>query len=168
MIERKHSDWRREKMVWLMLALPAAAVMAGVATLIIALRAGGQDSVPDPVRRSAQIQTGDLSADARATRLGLSGILRIDIETGAVAVELQPRPEATVLELHLIHPVDATADRSTSLTPGTDAWLGRVSDFDAGHAWRVRLAASDGNWRIHGRLPAGSRMTELKPALAEP
>ena len=46
----------KEPMVWLVVAIPAASVLASVALLVTAARSSGNnDVVADPVRRTAQI-----------------------------------------------------------------------------------------------------------------
>lgn len=67
----------REPMVWLLIGLPVVAVVAGIATLVISSRGGG-DSVIDPVERTAQIQTVALGPDERARELKLSAVLQVD------------------------------------------------------------------------------------------
>lgn len=47
--------WYREPMVWLVLALPAAAVIGSLATVLISLRADGADAAPAEVRRCVQV-----------------------------------------------------------------------------------------------------------------
>ena len=65
-------------MVWLVVALPLASVVAGIALLVIAARSGSNDAVADPVQRTAQIQVADLGSDALARQLRLTAILRTD------------------------------------------------------------------------------------------
>ena len=57
----------REPMVWLMLGLPLASVVAGVGLLVAAVRSGGADEVTDVVQGTAQIQVSTLGPDARAS-----------------------------------------------------------------------------------------------------
>ena len=49
----------QEPMVWLMVGIPALTVVAGFATLIIALQSGPMDMVPASVQRVSQAQTLD-------------------------------------------------------------------------------------------------------------
>ena len=76
--------WFREPLVWLVIGLPAMVVVAGVWTLVVAARAGGADSVPDTVRRTAQVQQADLGPDREAARLGLEAELAVDASSGAL------------------------------------------------------------------------------------
>ena len=161
--------WHRERMLWLVIALPLAAVVAGFATLVIAIRAGGSDAVPDEVRRRAQIQTSDLSADARAADLRLAGEIRVESDTGAVRVRLNRPIDTPALELRLVHPTDAIEDRAIPLiASGSGTWLGRLGGIDLDHDWLLQLAPADRGWRLQGRWQSGAAMAPLEPALAHP
>lgn len=159
--------WYREPMVWLVLAFPLAAVIAGLSTLAIAIRSGGSDAVPAEVRRSAQIQIADLAADAHAARLGLIALATVELDTGAVRLELSAPADidATGLSLALIHPTRAREDQRVALTRSGDRWLGRLSEPDPSHDWLLRLEPGNRHWRLHGRLAAGASETRLMPAL---
>lgn len=154
-------------MVWLVIALPLSVVIAGFATLAIAIRTGESDSGPDAVRRSAQIQTTDLAPDLRAAALGLTGHVNVDAETGAIRVTLSPKQTPYPLTLHLIHPARAVEDRSLTLTPAGDDWLGRLPALSLDHDWLLQLRPDDRQWRLHGRLKADASAAVLEPALAE-
>lgn len=156
----------REPMLWLVVALPAAVVVAGIATLVIAIRAGGSDAIPDHVRRTAQIQIADLGADARAQALHLSAILRVDggtievLPVGGTFARSQP------LQLALRHPTRAAEDRELQLAPGGNGWLAAHS-IDRGHDWRLELGPRDGHWRLRGRLPRDQDAVRLSPAFGD-
>ena len=158
----------REPMLWLVIALPLAAVIAGIATLVLALRHGGADAVPSEVRRTAQIQVADVHADRQALDAGLSAVLDIDASTGAVALRLHgARTEpASTLQLELIHPVRADADRTVALVASGSTWHGRI-DAVREHAWNLRLSAPDARWRLVGRLERVATEAMLQPALRE-
>ena len=163
--ERHGSLWR-EPMIWLIVALPAAVLVAGISTLLIALRAGGDDALPDTVRRTAQIQVADLGVDARAQALGLTALLRVDGD----ALELLPVTGAfdrsAPLRLELRHPTTADDDREFILMPSTRGWRAPHA-LDGRHDWRLELGPKDARWRLVGRLPAQQRAARLSPALTE-
>lgn len=160
--------WFREPMVWLVIALPLAVVIAGFATLFIAIDAGGADPVRPQVQRTAQMQTADLAAEARARQLGLSATLDRDVDTGSVTVRLVGATiDAPRLRLSLEHPTRADADADTVLTRRSGAWLGRIPDPQAGHDWLLTVQPDDGQWRLHGRLRAGAGEALLQPDYAQ-
>ena len=157
------SAWR-QPMVWLAVALPASSVAAGIVLLVLAGRGGAIDRVADPVRRTAQVQVADLSADLRARTLGLRATMRVDgssLEIQPIAGAFDPgRP----LVLLLRHPVDASRDRRLVLAPSARGWNVRGA-FAARHDWVVSLSDADGDWRLQGRWRSGSAAASLEPAL---
>lgn len=154
----------REPMVWLVTLLPALVVVAGIATVVIAVRAGGNDAVPDTVRRTAQIQVAELAPEARAQALGLAAVLRVQdgrIELLPVDGEFE---RGARLSLHLAHPSRAQDDRVVELMPDALGWHAEDVLADT-HDWQLRLAPTDGSWRLHGRLPAGQSAAHLASTL---
>jgi uncharacterized protein len=176
--EHSASPWRNP-MVWLMVGFPLAAVVAGTATLVIAIRAGGNDASTDDVRRTAQIQTTELGPDERAAALKLSAVFSVHNSEGAAALELLPATGAFVgaaeenrkiraqpLRLLLQHPTRAEEDRELRLLPTATGW--RVEHaLDISHDWRLLVMPEGGAWRLRARLPAGQRGVLLTPAVGE-
>ena len=162
--DKPESPWRMP-IVWLVIALPAAVVIASIGLIFIA-SGDGNDVVRDEVQRTAQIQTADLGPDAVAAEQKLSAIVRTDIEGGFV--EVLPVSgtfdHAAALRLTLAHPADAGRDVVLMLAPGELGW--RVdARLDDSHDWKVQLGPEDGHWRLQGRLPKGQQATNLRPSL---
>lgn len=155
----------REPMVWLIALIPLAAVVGTLWMVFAAGDAPGtDDSVADPVRRTAQVQVADLGPDARAAALRLSAVVRL----GKGVVEVLPVDGVfardSALTLSLRHPSRAEADRVLALAPTDTGWRGEA-EFDRSHDWNVQLAPADRAWRLLGRWPAGQQAAYLKPAL---
>jgi hypothetical protein len=149
----------REPMVWLMLAIPFATVVAGMQTLRVA-RAGGMDAEPEPVLRTGQTQVVDLGADRRAAALGLVATLRVDARgVPGIAVDA-----AGPLELTLVHPTRTAGDLRW-IRDGDGAWSGPPLPRDARGRWVLEPATHD--WRLVGRWPAADGIASLQPAVAE-
>jgi uncharacterized protein len=162
--EEKRSAWR-EPMVWLIAAIPVAAVVATVALLVTASRSSGtDDSVADNVRRTAQVQVADLDPDARAQQLKLSAIVRI----GKNVVEVLPVngefDREAPLTLSLQHPSRAELDRTLELAPASTGWRSDAK-LELDHDWKVQLVPADQAWRLQGRWNAHQQATYLHPAL---
>lgn len=163
-VQPRRSAWR-EPMVWLVAAIPAAAVIATVALLVTASRSSGtNDAVADQVQRTAQVQVADLGPDAKARQLHLSAIVR----AGKGAIEVLPVDgdfdRGAPLVLSLRHPARAELDRTLMLAPTRTGWR-IAADTDTAHDWNVQLGPKDARWRLQGRWNAGQQAAYLHPAL---
>src|SRR3546814_1227870 len=65
-VDDKHRHPLREPMIWLVIALPLAAVLGGIWMMVLSSRSGSIDSVSDDVQRTGKIQTTDLGQIGRA------------------------------------------------------------------------------------------------------
>ncbi len=166
MNESPRSAWR-EPMVWLVIALPLASVIAGVSLVVIAARSGGTDAVIDKVDRVSQIQTTDLGPDQRARQMDISVVLRVDRDALEVIPVTGELDRKAPLELQLLHPTLKEQDRQLSLLPGGLGWRVTVPDLDLGHDWRLQITPKNGEWRIKGRLPKDQHAARLAPVIAE-
>jgi hypothetical protein len=150
-------------MVWLLLAIPAATVVAGMATLRIA-RAGGQDAEPEPVRRTLQAQEADLAPDARAARLHLQA--RVHVDAGRVQVDAPAQAAGDALTLRLVHPTRAEQDLAWTRDAGAGTWRG--PPFPAATRGRWILEDRTQGWRLVGRWTDARGDASLRPAVALP
>ena len=158
----KTSPWR-QPMVWLVVGIPSIAVIALVWMVIIAAGPGATDSIDNTVKRTAQIQTADLSPDQTAARLQLAALLRVDGES----LELLPLhagfDTSKPLQLSMRHPARADLDRSFELQPQRGSWRIASPELDLGHDWTLQLTPQDGSWRLQGRLDKGQLSARLQP-----
>jgi len=161
------SPWR-QPIVWLVVALVAAAVAGSVVMLIVA-GDGASDAIPDQVQRTAGAQVGDLGPDAAAQQRQLSAIVRIDAKRGVVqAVPVTGTfDRGAPLQLALHHPVRQADDRMLELQPSDTGWETRAR-IDGSHDWNLQLAPGDGRWRLRGRLPKAQLAARVAPALQAP
>ena len=157
----------REPMVWLVIALPLASVIAALLLVLAALRSGGDDAVADPVQRTAQIQVSELGPDTQAQQRQLSAVLRVSgglVQVFPASGEFDRRHP---LVLNLRHPARADADLLLKLEPIATGWQAKFA-VGSGHDWQLQLSPADGHWRIQGRLRRGQLATRLGPALSAP
>lgn len=163
-----HRHPLREPMVWLIIALPLAAVIASLWLVVLSYSGGSIDAVADDVQHTGQIQTTNLDPDARASQLKLSailqsgnGVLRVLPATGDFRRDLP-------LQLHLLHPHLQNADQALTLLPDDLGWHVDYA-ADAVHDWNIVVSdgdgKTDGSWRLRGRLPRGQHAAYLGPAL---
>jgi hypothetical protein len=159
--------WYREPMLALVIGLPAAAVVAGIATVVLAVQSSGDTGDPR-VRRVAQVQTTDLAMDREAARLGLAPALAIAPD-GVVTVAFQGgQLQGDTLQLTLRHGTDPARDREVLLSrAGEYGYAGLLPAALAAGAYNVELAPRDGGWRVVGRLEDGESRLRLAPAVEE-
>ena len=160
----------REPMVWLVFGLPALVVVAGIATLVIAIRSSDGGDVVDDVQRTAQIQQTDLGPDSRAETMGLRALLRE--RDGRIEVLPMTGNFPAGQSLHLVaeHPTSDAQDRTLVLQPQPDhkGWLSKDA-FESvrEHAWKFTLTPGNEAWRLRGRMPKAQSSAVLSPALAQ-
>jgi len=144
--------WWKERMVWLVIALPLSAVLAGIATLFIA------SHDPDDLVKSEYVKSGMatvVSRDAleKAARMGLSATIAYDGKM--LALSLQP-PSAgpDTLNLTLVHPTKAELDQQIPLTAlGQGKYQARVVLSGQGKRQLI-LEPPDHTWRLRGEWHA--------------
>lgn len=159
--------WFAEPMVWLVLGLPAAAVLAGVVTAVVAWRDADGPVADDTYRKGLAIGE-ELARRTRASELGLVADIDGGLGDGdTVRVRLRANavlPAEAVLELRLVHPGRRGADRSARLARTAVSADGRAAEF-AGTLfggsstgpdtpWRVVLAGRA--WRLDGDVREGN------------
>jgi hypothetical protein len=156
--------WHREPMMWLVVGIPLAAVVAGIAMISIASRVS-VDHVAEPFRPIGKAQTVELSRDLRASELGTSAVLSVGANGRDLFVTLE-RAEAAVLELKLVHPIEQRLDvemKLVAVVPGR--FVGTLPQPLAPARWDLELGDLGQTWRIVGQLEAGRDGARLSPAL---
>ncbi|MEZ5653389.1 MAG: FixH family protein [Burkholderiaceae bacterium] len=146
-----HTDvnkhWSREPWPWILMALPASAVVAGMITLWLALSTNNSLVVDDYYKEGKAINQ-RIARDTRASELGLSADASID--HGRLQVALSGRVPAglAALEASFVHVADARHDRALLLLAGPDGRLsGQGIDLAPGR-YRLHLAPPGGEWRL--------------------
>lgn len=155
-------QWHRNPVAWLMIAIPAATVVAGFWTLWLAASESGVDTNPDQVSRTAQVQVTSLEPDEAAARLGLSA--ELTFEGDGVLVRVLPASGPVAPRLQLVHPIETSLDRELVLAPHPRGWFA-AGEWVGKEAWHLRLVAADGRWRLVGRYRPGDTALRLEPAV---
>lgn len=145
--------WYREPWPWILMAAPAAAVVAGTITLALAI--GSFDGlVAEDYYKQGLAVNQQLARSQKARDLGVRGDIAIDDAAGgAVRVDLEGRVgtgDEPVLVLS--HPTRAGLDQRVKLTPAEDGMhVGRIEALAAGR-WHVIVESGPGQWRVRGEL----------------
>ena len=160
------SSWYREPLVWMVLAIPAAAVVAGAVMLVLANTTWDGLVADDYYQRGLQINR-SLARDAEASRLGLEADVSFPAP-GVVEVRLSsvdgvaPAAASSRLDLRFARAGRAGADVEVSMhrdTGGT--WRGALPALPAGK-WYAELG--NDRWRLAGPawMPASAGTLVLR------
>jgi hypothetical protein len=154
------TPWYRYPAVWLLMLAPAAAVVGGIATLVIALKTEDGLVAQDYYKRGLTINR-TLAREAKAASLGLQATLAIS--NGVVHVKLT-RPQEGPLTLRFIHPARAGRDLNLALSPTENGQYQAFLPELAPGRWDVILEADD--WRIDATMSAPANAAVTLAALA--
>jgi hypothetical protein len=155
--------WFREPWPWLLMAGPAMVIMAGFATLYLAITTEDGLVVDDYYRQGLAINA-TLAREERATALGLSAALEFSAQHDRVQLMLagvSGRPAH--LRLRLVHPTKVGQDQSAILIPVPGrGYAALIRPLGQG-AWHVVLEDEAAGWRLAGTLPPRQDRLELRP-----
>ena len=140
------SPFRSNPVFWIMWLLPAAAVVAGLATLMIALRHADR-SLPSAYHWEGERLDQDFAAQRLAASHGIE--VALDTAGGECRATLRHAPDDPAsLTLMFTHSSDAGLDRVVLLRrtqPGQ--YRGTCAPLAAGR-WRIALEDAAGAWAI--------------------
>ena len=143
--------WYREPWVWLMIALPASAVVAGMITIYLAVTTSDGLVVDDYYKRGKAINR-VLARDVAAARYQLKATIDIDLRDNRVQLLLESAvaelPET--LTFSLLHSTQPGHDQVIMLQhAGEGVYSGAIDEL-ARSKWYLQLEADD--WRLSGSL----------------
>ena len=156
--------WYRQGWPWLLIALPASAVIGGIATIIIAVQSPNALVVDDYYKKGLAINR-DKQRFATASEMHLTGLLRSD--TGTVSVMLtatEPVTEKTLV-LQVIHATRAELDRTLLLQRNAQGgYQAPMPALPMGN-WYLILQNQEQTWEIRSRIRVdGPFQAHLAPA----
>lgn len=135
--------WYKEPWPWILMAPPAAAVLAGIATVWIAA-ANADGLVAEDYYRQGLAINKVIAREERALELGLTAAL--EVRDGRIRVRLDgASPPA--LFVHLAHRTRAGFDQRLRLAPAAGAYEAELAPLAPG-GWRVVIEDPQGDWRI--------------------
>jgi len=137
---------RANPVFWLMWALPGAAVLAGLATLGIAIH-GADRALPEAYHWEGERLEADFARQRAAVRLGV----RVTFEAaGGRCAARVVNADPAELDVLLTHGVDAGLDRALKLPrTGAGEYAADCAELPAGK-WRVSIDAPAGAWSVRG------------------
>ncbi len=147
-LEKSHTPWYREPWPWVLLGLPLTAVVAGIVTLIIAIK--NQDGlVAEDYYKQGLAINRVLERESRAHQLGLTANLMFSGDR--LRIRLQGSGEfPDQLQVHFVHPTRAGEDREIGLPGVAAGWYeGNLPRLASGH-WRIQVEDAKSTWRLTG------------------
>ena len=145
--------WYKYKLVWMIIAIPAASVIAGINMLYLAVNTDDGLVVDDYYKEGMAINQ-DLKRDRTAAELGLSARLIIEESGDMVRLSFNKGSLAEYpdqLSLHLQHATRAANDQIISLVRAPqDQYIGYLKQTIKEGVWYITLSTED--WRLVERV----------------
>ncbi len=162
---RKTSDpWYRQGWPWFLIALPASAVVAGIATIVIAVKSNDGLVVDDYYKQGLAIQQTMARSEAAAT-MGLVADLRLMAE--AVEVDLSSAQGALLpdtLQFTISFATKGNMDQSVTLVGENGKYKAAIQPLQPGR-WHLLLEDESRAWRLTGttNLPTETNVRLIPP-----
>jgi hypothetical protein len=150
---------RTNPVFWLMWLLPGAAVVAGFATLAIALR-GADHKLPATYHWEGEGLDRDVARAQNAAGLGIS--LTLEVRDGECVATVRNLPPATeTLELELANGANAALDRLVTLRRTGPAELRADCEPLPRGRWWIDASDPGGEWSLRTRSEGTLSRVEL-------
>ncbi len=151
-VETPRQPWYREPYVWLVIAIPASAMVVSAVLIAAALRSEDGLVADDYYKRGLEINR-VLARDEAAARRRLGASIGVDRAAGRFTIALQAAEGVALpdrVRVRFSHATRAGFDRETTLErAGAGRYEGRLPDLAPGH-WEVLIEADD--WRLVERF----------------
>ena len=156
-------NWKREPLVWMLIAIPLSAVIMGVVMITLAIQSYSGLVVDDYYKKGKQINR-VLARDKFAYELGLAAGFKLEAD-GSVAIRFAPEVQiipGDKIVLELIHATMPGLDQKLEMQKSESHLLaGKISLPGKG---RWNLSLQTGDWRLTGSLQYPQQTTaELLP-----
>jgi uncharacterized protein len=142
------THWTKEPWPWILMAPPAVAVLAGIATVWIAVQSADGLVAEDYYQQGLAINR-VIAREQRARELGISA--RVQMGEGRIRVRLAGAAPAALF-VHLAHRTRAGYDQRLRLERAGEAYEAQMAPLAPG-GWRVWIEDPRGSWRIVREAP---------------
>ena len=149
--ETSKPTWKQEPLVWLLIAIPASAVVMGVVMLTLAIQSYSGLVIDDYYKHGKQINR-VIERDRFAYELGLAAGMRLG-DDGMVEIRFDPEVEFVPgenIELSLVHATRPGLDQTLNLKRVDRRLLQGQLPLSGSGRWNVYLQTPD--WRLTGSL----------------
>ncbi|HBR98709.1 MAG TPA: hypothetical protein DD979_15240 [Gammaproteobacteria bacterium] len=161
--------WYRQFWPWLVIFFPATAVVAGLTTVVIAVKSDDGLVEKDYYKKGLLINFSK-ELDQKASELGLSGFARLDSDSGQIYVlvddtEAETEAKLDTVVARLKHATRADKDQTIALSSSnTREFRGQMDTLSPGR-WHVLIEGAE-QWRLRGEITfPHSIATRLAPAV---
>jgi hypothetical protein len=146
--------WYKQFWPWFLISFPAIAVIAGIATIILAIKSD-DGLVKDDYYKAGLAINQTLALKQNAHKLNLTASANWDKLTQTITLNLAGKitePPAR-LTMQLAHATRANHDQAITLflAPDKKNYTGRLKTIRSGN-WITILEPEEKNWRINGRV----------------
>jgi len=146
--------WYKQFWPWFLMSFPAIAVIAGTATIILAIQSD-DGLVNDDYYKAGLAINQVLDRKKKAHELNLNADIVWDKLTQTITLNLSGKlnPPPQRLTLQLANTTQANSDQSITLflAPDKKSYTGRIKTVKTGN-WILILEPKEKNWRINGRV----------------
>ena len=143
------TPWYKQWMVWMVIAPPVAAVVAGIITINLAIISDDGLVVDDYYKQGLGINQ-TLQRDHLAREMNLEA--NIFIESNKIKMRVSGDVNEKSLILSFVHPTQGQRDVVTTMTRfADDAYQVELEKPLTGN-WNLLLEPEDKKWRILGRI----------------
>jgi len=146
---KDHLPWYKQWMVWMVIAPPLTAVIAGIITINIAIESDDGLVVDDYYKQGLGINQ-TLQRDHLAREMNIEA--DVFIESKQIKLRFNNALKQSDLTLHFIHPTQSQRDVMVAMKYFSDnAYQAELSDKLSGN-WNLLLEPADKSWRVSGRI----------------
>ena len=140
------SSWYREPWAWLVFILPFTAVVAGIATYIIA------NTDPDTLVVGDYYKTGkSINLEVSKVKLAQKLGMRFALQFSNSELVVKPtgiEKKFPLLNINFFHPTLEEKDFYLALTPDGNGHFRHHFDNDVSGKWKITLTPFENHWKI--------------------
>ena len=166
--QHNNKPWYRHRWPWILISIPAASVVLGVALIVIAINNPAILVVDDYYAEGRGINR-SMALDDAAADLRLSAALSVDAHSLQLQLLSAGRPYVNeeALTLYVYHVTDDSLDQVFTLAPSADPVLSVRGFFEPATeqqqqslhtlmasetSWYLEIRGADNNWRLRQRI----------------
>lgn len=147
----RNKPWFKNPMVWMVIFFPSLAVVAGIATIFIAIETEDGLVVDDYYKQGLQINQ-VIKYDKKASELGLRAFVDTNTQSGEILVSLEATGDLELdssITFKLIHRTRSGLDQTTTLSQVNNSadYRGYIKPPVIEGRWSIQII-SKGNWRL--------------------